>query len=165
MVTSPYEWKILERDENLQANKQTKQNCITSSIVKEIIIFDQENMYQKKQLECFCISHNWIQPRRWCSGLERSPLKRKVWCSIPAATDLSCKNRYWQLHCYTPSVRCECHGSSEMTILNGCPESQGCGTLKNPFCAMAISAEYRSKWKPFTDNGGIHMSETSLSGT
>ena len=42
---------------------------------------------------------------------------------------------------------CECHGSSEMTILNGCPVSQYmCGTLKNPHCSMAMSAEHRSKF-------------------
>ena len=33
-------------------------------------------------------------------------------------------NRYWQLHCQTLGNRCECHGSTEMTIINGCPLSQ-----------------------------------------
>ena len=33
------------------------------------------------------------------------------------------------------SNRCECHGSSEMNIIEGWPVSQRCGTLKNPHCS------------------------------
>ena len=40
----------------------------------------------------------------------------------------------------------ECHGSSEMTIINRCPVSNRCGTLKNPHCSTAMNAEHRSKF-------------------
>ena len=43
---------------------------------------------------------------------------------IPAATDVSHKNWKWQLHCKTLSNRCECHGWSKMTNINGCSLSQ-----------------------------------------
>ena len=36
--------------------------------------------------------------------------------------------------------------SSEMTIINGCPCHSWCGTLKNPHCSMAMSADHRSKF-------------------
>ena len=39
-----------------------------------------------------------------------------------------------------------CHGSSEMTIINWCPCHSRCGTLKNPHCSMAMSAEHISKF-------------------
>ena len=42
-----------------------------------------------------------------------------------------------------------CATSSEMTIMNGWPVAQWCGTLKNPkaYCSMAMSAdEQRSKY-------------------
>ena len=43
-------------------------------------------------------------------------------------------------------IRCECHGSSEMTIINGAPCNSRCGTLKNPHWSMVMSAEHRSKF-------------------
>ena len=56
------------------------------------------------------------------------------------------KNRWWQFHCETLGKRCECHGFSVMTIINGCPVSQyRCGTLKNPQWPW-INAEHRSKF-------------------
>ena len=51
---------------------------------------------------------------------------------IPAATDISSLNRWWQFHCYTLSNSCECHRSSEMTIINGWVKNSPCGTKKNP---------------------------------
>ena len=55
-----------------------------------------------------------------------------------------------------------CHniyGSSEMTIINGCPVSQKlrCGMLKNPHCSMAMSAEYGSKFAAFIGTGDISI--------
>ena len=40
---------------------------------------------------------------------------------ISPATDLSRRRMEWQLHCLTLENSCECHGSSEMIIINGCP--------------------------------------------
>ena len=51
---------------------------------------------------------------------------------ISAATDLSRLNRKWQLHCSMLGIRCECHGSSEMTIINGCSMSQQVWHAKEP---------------------------------
>ena len=72
----------------------------------------------------YCIVYVCVIPRRGRSGLERRPRKRMVGARIPASIDLSRTNRKWQLHCQTLGNRCECHGSSEMSILNGCPVSQ-----------------------------------------
>ena len=47
----------------------------------------------------------WHVPRRWHSGLQRSPCKRKVCCSISSRD----RPRMWQLHCRTLDSRCECH--------------------------------------------------------
>ena len=52
--------------------------------------------------------------------------------STPVATDLSRKNRQLQLHCQTLSNRCQCHRSSEMTILNGRPVSQQVWHVREP---------------------------------
>ena len=41
------------------------------------------------------------------------------------------------------SSRCECHGTSEMTIIKGWPV---CGTLTDPCWLMTMSAENRSKF-------------------
>ena len=43
-------------------------------------------------------------------------VSRRLYVRIPAATDLSRKNR-----CQTLGNRYECHGSSKMTVINGCP--------------------------------------------
>ena len=44
---------------------------------------------------------------------------------IPASTDKSRKNRQGQIHhCLTLGNRCECHRSSDITIVNGCHVSQ-----------------------------------------
>ena len=57
---------------------------------KSLVLFKEQLIVQ---------SFKWVQPRRWRSGLERSPRKRKVGCSYPSAIDLSRKIRQWQLHC------------------------------------------------------------------
>ena len=64
--------------------------------------------------------------RRWRSGLDRSPCKGKVGCSNPI--------------CDRPKVvtasltnfgnRCDCHGSSEMTIINRCPDTVHVGVAR-----------------------------------
>ena len=74
-----------------------------------------------------------------------------VW--IPAATDLSRLNR----KCSMLGIRCECHGSSEMTIINGCPCRSRCDMLKNPHCSMAISAEHTKSLQTFTGNGDVSL--------
>ena len=76
---------------------------------------------------------------------------------ISAATDLSRLNRKWQLHCLKLGIRCECHRSSEMTIINGCPCHISCCTLKNPHCSMAINAEHTRSLQPFTGNGDVSI--------
>ena len=43
---------------------------------------------------------------------------------IPAATDISRKNRWRQLDCQTLGNRCECRGFYTITIINECPLSQ-----------------------------------------
>ena len=42
--------------------------------------------------------------------------------------------------------RCECHISSEVTIINGFQCHIGYGTFKNPHCSISMSAEHRSKF-------------------
>ena len=56
-------------------------------------------------------------PRRWHSGLKRSLRKRKVGCSNPT-------HDRPKSYCQTLGIKCECHGSLEMTIIDGCPVSQ-----------------------------------------
>ena len=85
---------------------------------------------------------------------------------IQAATDLSRKNRYWQLYCQTLGNWCKCHASLELTIINGCPVHSRCGTLKNPYSSLPMSAEYRWKFAPFyRELWRLHMSEKFSSGT
>ena len=43
-------------------------------------------------------------------------------------------------HCKMLGNRCECHGSSKMTIIMDVPCHSRCGTLKNPHCSMAMCA-------------------------
>ena len=38
------------------------------------------------------------------------------------------------------------------------PRHSRCGTLKNPHFSVAISAEHRSKYEPFTGNGDVSIS-------
>ena len=89
-----------------------------------------------KKLSCYPSPHG---PRRWRSGLERSPRKRKVGCSNPSrdrpGSDSSTAKR---------SAIGVCHGSSEMTKTNA-PCHSRCGTQKNPRL-VAMSAEHRSKF-------------------
>ena len=42
--------------------------------------------------------------------------------------------------------KCECHGSSEITIITDAPCHSRCSTLMNPHCSMAISAEHKLKF-------------------
>ena len=70
------------------------------------------------------------------------------------------------MHCQTLGIRCECHGSSEMTIINGCPCHSRCGMLKNPNCSMILSAYHRSKFAALHRQWWrLHMSEKFSSGT
>ena len=62
------------------------------------------------------------RPRRWRSGLERSPHNRKVgcwnlWRDIP-------KSQKSQIYCQTLDSGCESYGSSKITIKNRCPVPQ-----------------------------------------
>ena len=52
-----------------------------------------------------------------------------------------------------------CHGSSEMTIINGCPCHSRCGTLKIPHCSMAMSDEHTlgQNLQPFTGNDDVSI--------
>ena len=52
-----------------------------------------------------------------------------------------------------------CYGSSEMTIINGCPVSQKlrCGMLKTPYYSMAMSAEYGSKFAALIGIGDVSI--------
>ena len=52
----------------------------------------------------------------------------------------------WQLRCQTLGNRCECHGSSEMTLIKGWPMSQLVLHVKEPPLSMTIRTEYRSKF-------------------
>ena len=79
------------------------------------------------------------------SVVERSPRMLKIGARSPIGIDLS-RGRKWHLHCQTLGKRCECNGSSEMTIIKVGPRDSRRGTLKNPHCSMAMSAEYRSKF-------------------
>ena len=88
-----------------------------------------------------------VEPRQWRSWLRVRPASGRLGVRIPAATDLSRKNRKWQLHSYTLGSRCERHGSSEMTIIYDAPCHNRCGTLKNPHCSITRSAKHRSKLK------------------
>ena len=57
-------------------------------------------------------------------------------------------------------------GSSEMTIINGCPVSQKVWNAKEPSLLMAMSAEHRSKFAPLhRQTWRLHMSEKFSSGT
>ena len=89
---------------------------------------------------------------------------------IPAARDLSCKKKVSDS---STANRCECHGSSEIAVINGCSVSQchirchsRCGTLKNPHCSVAMSAEHRSKFAALQWQWWrLHMSEKFSCGT
>ena len=59
-----------------------------------------------------------------------------------SATDLSHKNRLWHLHCQTLGNRCECHGSSEMTIYY---KQMPCVTV-GVACLRTLSAQW--PWGP-----------------
>ena len=52
--------------------------------------------------------------QEWRTGVERPPNNRKAGCSNPS------RDRPQSLkQVVTTGNRCECHGSSEMTIING----------------------------------------------
>ena len=87
---------------------------------------------------------------------------REIGVWSPVATGPSRKNRSWQLHCQTLGNRCECHGSSEMTIINGRPVSQWVWHVKEPSLLngqhRSFAALHRQCWR-------LHISEKSSSGT
>ena len=55
-------------------------------------------------------------PLWWRCRLERSPCKLYNWIKQR-------QTRSWKIHFQTLGNRCKCHGSSKMTIINGCPLS------------------------------------------
>ena len=79
-----------------------------------------------------CIISSVTSARQQRSGLERSPCKRKVGCSNPCRDIPKSFKQVRQLHCQTLGVRSECHGSSEITIINGL---RSCSTLKKRNCS------------------------------
>ena len=82
---------------------------------------------------------HYIQPRRWRNGLERSPRKRMLGCSNPIRDRPKVVKHV--VTALLPNVLqcvCVCHGSSEMTNINGCPCHSRCGTLENPNDATVV---------------------------
>ena len=82
-----------------------------------------------------------------CGGsvLERSSCIPEIGVRSQVATDQVVKTGSdRQLHCHASSrQRRECHGSSEITIINGRQFHGRCGTLKSPQCSIAKSAKHR----------------------
>ena len=110
---------------------------------KLFVVFLKFNVEQSIQWICSFIKHSiFLLPRRWRSLLECYPHKREGGCSNPAETDLSRKDRWWQLHSQTLVSRCQCHGSSKMIIINGCPSSQYMWHAKEP--SLLKGYEYRA---------------------
>ena len=62
--------------------------------------------------------------------------------------------------------RCESIGSSEITIINGCPCHSRCSTIKNLHCSVGMSAEHRSKFEALHQQWwSLYMSEKFSSAT
>ena len=91
---------------------------------------------------------------RWRNRSERSPCMRKVGCSNPSRDRPKSLNRCWQHYCQTSGIRCEDHGSSEMTIINGYPCHSRCDTLQNPHSSIK-GHKHNSKLQPFIGNGDV----------
>ena len=81
------------------------------------------------QILFFFMISLFVPPRRWRSRLERYwPRKRKVGCLNPSHD----KPMSFKQVVTTLGNRRECHRSSEMTIMNGCPVSQQVWRAKEP---------------------------------
>ena len=57
-------------------------------------------------------------------GYSARPASRRLSVRILAVTDLGCKKQVVTAPLLKLGNRCECHGSSEMTIINRCTVSQ-----------------------------------------
>ena len=100
-------------------------------------------------------SIKWLRNRGGGAvGYNVRPTSRRLGIRIPIATDLNRKNRQWQLHCWTLSNRRECHGSSEMTIINGCPVSKCLWHAKEP---SLLNGHECQNLQPFTGNGDVSI--------
>ena len=95
----------------------------------------------------FCLtacSRN-IQPR-WCRwGLERWPHNRKVGVRIPAATD---REKSWKQVVTAPMLNARQYMWVSRVLGDNHYKRvpSRCGTLKNPQCSMAMTAEHRLKF-------------------
>ena len=79
--------------------------------------------------EIIVILSSFVPPRQWRSRLERYwPRKRKVGCLNPSHD----RPMSFKQVVTTLGNRRECHRSSEMTIMNGCPVSQQVWRAKEP---------------------------------
>ena len=76
--------------------------------------------------------------------VERSPRMREIGVRSPVATDLS-RKKLLKTGSDSSTSKRSALGVS-VTGPRRCPCRSGCGTLKNPHCSMAMSAEHRSKF-------------------
>ena len=98
-----------------------------------------ENASDRIGTPCSCDSTVHWQPRR-DSWLGRSTCTRKVKCTNPGHDSATYLKQVVTAPLPTLGNMRECHGSSEMAIINGCPCQIRCGTLKIPHCSTAMSA-------------------------
>ena len=67
--------------------------------------------------------HKHVVSFVWRDCLERSPCMLKIGCLNPGCDAPNSLKQKWLFHCQTLRNKCECHGSSEMTL-------KRCGKLK-----------------------------------
>ena len=68
------------------------------------------------------------------------------------------------LHCLSSATDVNVTGPRRWPLQTDVPCHSRCGTLKNPHCSMAISAEYRSNYlQAFTSNCDVYTLEKTFS--
>ena len=111
-----------------------------------------ENVTCTRQNSQFYWTESWqllhpyaTKPRWWRSGLECLPRKQKVGCSNPSR--YRPKPLIQAVTAPVPKlgIRCECHGYSKMTIINGCPVSKKVWHAKEPSLFNGHKIQHRSK--------------------
>ena len=125
----------------------------------QILFFSKyRGCYQKRNVYVLCT--RWVFPTSEMGGGAVGqiirPASGRLSVRIPEATDISRKNRQWQLHCQTLRKRRECHVTSEMIIIKSRSVSLKMLPLKETSLLNGHECRVQVKnLQPFIGNGYV----------
>ena len=101
--------------------------CPTIEVFEYCMIFLRhtccDSLILEVTLKYYCSTVSYPFVNRSGDAMSKSvrPASGRLGVRIPVTRDLSRKDRQWQCHCQTLGIRCECHGSLEMTLYKQMP--------------------------------------------